>query len=372
MRPEALLETERVLSERFGKLRLGEVQTLREDRCYRVQLVGDAPESAIVKMEQPEAPGATPSGLVEEWASLEFLNRAMPASGLVPELYGGSRDPWLVISEDLGATETVATALMGTDPDLAREALGLHAEAVADLHAGTLGKEELYRQVRLALGPFTQRRSMGWGDLREKRAELEKAFDAIGQSASPRFWDEYDALIAAIDDSAPFRAFVHNDSCPDNTVLMPGRVRLIDFEVGGYHTALLDAAYCRLCMPHCWLAQRLPAEVTPAVERRYRQRLAQAVPESLNDRLFGQRMTEACAYWLISNGTWMVHRNLEKDFPWGASTWYQRVLMRLGQFAETTDEFEHLTEMGHAARETLRRLRERWTSEPMPLYHAFR
>ncbi|AIE85850.1 hypothetical protein [Fimbriimonas ginsengisoli] len=378
MRAEAVAATERLLTENWGgEVRVGPTETLREDRCYRGQLnhaLSGFPTHVIVKMAAAdELGGEPPAGLLDEWASLAFLSEVLPDSGLVPRFYGGDRPQWLVISEDLGKNDSVATALMGEDPHLAREALALHAEAVADLHAGTHRKEELFRAIRKDVGPIPgERRGQGWGDLRWLRGDLQTAFSAVGQEVGPAFWDEYDSLVEAIDDPAPFRAFVHNDSCPDNTVLMAGRVRLIDFEVGGYHSALLDTAYCRLCMPHCWLAQRLPDDVAPMVERRYRERLAPAIPEVRDDRLFGRRMTEACAYWMISNGTWMVHRNLEKDYQWGASTWHQRVLMRLDQFARTTEEFGHLLAMGQAARETLERLQGRWTPEPMPLYHAFR
>jgi thiamine kinase-like enzyme len=210
---------------------------------------------------------------------------------------------------------------------------------------------------------------MGWGDLGRLRSDLAKTFDSIGQSVPPAFWEEYDALTERIENAALFRAFVHNDSCPDNTILERDRVRLIDWERGGFHACLIDAAYARLGMPHCWLAQKLPEQVVSDTERRYRLRLAKMIPEVLDDALFGQRMTEACAYWLISNGTW---RNLGDDFQWGASTWHQRVVTRLEQFARTTREFSHLHEMGRTAQETLRRLHTRWNVEPMPLYHAFR
>lgn len=69
---------------------------------------------------------------------------------------------------------------------------------------------------------------------------------------------------------------------------------------------------------------------------------------------------------------WMIHRDFEKDFTWGSATWRQRVLLRLEQFAATTEEFAHLPAMGKAARETVQRLTRHWTSDPMPLFPAFR
>ena len=83
-------------------------------------------------------------------------------------------------------------------------------------------------------------------------------------------------------------------------------------------------------------------------------------------------MTEACAYWIISNGMWMVQRDFENDFSWGSATWRQRVFLRLEQFAATAEEFSHLPVMGAAARETVQGLKRHWTYDPMPLYPAFR
>ncbi len=197
------------------------------------------------------------------------------------------------------------------------------------------------------------------------------AFAHIGQPISPAFWDEYDLLTVAMENPSPFRAYIHSDSCPDNALLAAGRLRLIDFERGGYHQCLLDAAYCRLCMPHCYWANRLPDDVAPDVERAYRDVLSKALPEADDDRRFGAAMTEPCAYWILSNGMWMVHRDFDADFNWGSATWRQRVFLRLEQFAATTDEFSHLPAMGAAARETIRRLKSHWTVDPMPFFPAF-
>lgn len=393
--PSVITVVERLLTKTWsGKVCLGEMETLRADKCYRFVITdapAGAPASVIVKQAlaepgiplDPDATQGNPSQLLlEEWAGLAFLNSVLSDTGLIPKFYGGDRSACIVVSEDLGEGTSLVDALQGNDPDYARKCLTMQAQAVAELHVHTLGQEARYRQIRDALGPQGVPRdrkvwgnlldTQGWGDLRALQAELQKGFDRIGQQVAPAFWDEYDSLMAAFESPSPFRAYVHNDSCPDNTFITPGRLRLIDFERGGYHLCLLDAVYCRLSMPHCFWANRLPEDVAPTVERAYRQRLSQVLPEAGEDRPFAMGMTEACAYWIISNGMWMVHRDFEKDFTWGIATWRQRVLLRLEQFAATTEEFSHLLAMGAAARETVRRLRSHWTCDPMPLYPAFR
>ncbi|MET1074267.1 MAG: hypothetical protein ABWY11_16595 [Umezawaea sp.] len=271
--------------------------------------------------------------------------------------------------------------MTGDDPERARARLVAHARAIARLHAGTIGHEERYREIRDSLGPRGAPRdwkrygivldTQGWGDLRVLEPELRQAFARVGQVPPAAFWEEYRSLAAAIEGPS-LRAYVHNDSCPDNTLFTPDGAHLIDFERGGYHFALLDAAYCRLGMPHCYWVGRVPDEVTAEVEASYRETLAPAIPRIADDRLFGRAMTEACAYWVVRNGTWLVHRGFEEDFDWGTATWRQRVFLRLEQFAATTEQFSHLTAMGAAARETARRLRRHWPHRPMPLFPAFR
>jgi hypothetical protein len=386
---------ERLLTEAWeGKVRLGGIETLVKNKCYRARVMKSPegkPSRIIVKTARAEVgiptdPDATEGNpaqpLLEEWAGLVFLNSVLPETGLIPRFHAGNRSACIVVSEDLGVGKSLVDVLQGTDPDDARKCLTMHAQAVAQLHVGTLGLEERYWQIRNALGPSGVPRdwkrwgnlldTQGWGKLSALKPELRQGFSRIGQRVSDAFWEEYDSLAATMENPTPFRAYTHNDSCPDNTHITSDRLRLIDFERGGYHLCLLDTVYCRLSMPHCYWANRLPPDVTPLVERAYRTILSEALPEAADDCLFANAITEACAYWIISNGIWMIHRDFDHDFPWGIATWRQRVFLRLEQFAQTTEEFAHLPAMGAAARDTIRLLKQHWNHDPMPLYPAFR
>lgn len=178
-------------------------------------------------------------------------------------------------------------------------------------------------------------------------------------------------MTAAIHGSSLFRAYVHNDTCPDNCLMTADGVRLIDFERGGYHHCLVDVAYYRLGMPHCCWAGRLPSDVVVNLEQRNRENIASFIPEAADIRRFGSALTDACAYWNISSGIWMLDKNFAADFNWGNSSWRQRVLFRLEQFATATEEFHYLPVMGDAARETLRILGSHWISAPLPLFPSF-
>jgi len=392
--PETRRVVEQLLSESWrGEVRSGSVQSLRAGKVYRLEIVEappGSPPTVVVKAAAPEPgisvdPDATDGNpaqlLLEEWAGLAFLNAALPGKGLVPAFYGGDRGRCLVVSEDFGPGSTLVDVLTGDDPEQARTSLTMHAQAIAELHAGTVGLEDQYRNIRDSLGPAGVPRdwkqygivldTQGWGDLRSLRSELQAGFARVGQVVPGAFWDEYESLASSLENPSPFRTYVQNDACPDNTLFTSGGVHLVDFERGGYHLSMLDAAYCRLGMPHCFWAGRVPEDVTTAAEMAYRDVLSAAIPAVAEDRLFGRAMTEACAYWIISNGDWLIHRGFENDFDWGSATRRQRVFFRLEQFAAATEQFSHLPSLGAAARETIRRLRRQWEYRPMPLFPAF-
>lgn len=140
---------------------------LQSDKSYRLVVTeapAGTPTSVVVKRAQAEPglplnPDATEGNpaqpLLEEWAGLAFLNSVLPDKSLVPTFYAGDRSACMLVLEDLGKHPSLIDALQGSDPEYARECLTLHAQAVAELHAHTLGQaaEAGYWQIRDALGP---------------------------------------------------------------------------------------------------------------------------------------------------------------------------------------------------------------------------
>ncbi|RYG38280.1 hypothetical protein EON81_04095 [bacterium] len=378
---------ERVLREAWsGDVRLALAETYREGRCFlfRVEAAPPGhPPTVIVKraidqdgfVADPDSPDRNPAhALLDEWASLAFLVEVAPDAGLAPRFYGGDRDTCLIVYEDLGSGPSLVEPLMGTDPEAARAALRGHAETVARLHNATTGREVRFEQIRRELGPPVHRRGgMGWGDLDALKPDMAEGFAALGITAESGFWDDYRAMAEAIAQPGPFRSLVHNDSCPDNCRLTETGVRLFDFEVGGFHHRLLDAAYARMSMPHCYLSNAVPPEVVRETEETYRQFALLTAPEMADGSRFRREMAHACFYWVVSNGIWQLRDRFDgDDFTWGIATWRQRVFHRLEALADLCDEAETMPAVAKAARETTARLHERWTVEPLPLYPAFR
>jgi hypothetical protein len=108
------MTAERLLSQCWDlPVRIGDVETLREGKCFRVGLFQAPFESAIVKIERSE--GMDADWFFDEWASLAFLNESASGQGLVPRLFCGDHAERMVLFEDFGKGESVASALMGDD-----------------------------------------------------------------------------------------------------------------------------------------------------------------------------------------------------------------------------------------------------------------
>jgi hypothetical protein len=381
---------ERILTRSWnGDVRLGDCYQLRGDRVLRfnVSLAPEVsgqppPASVVVKkaysdLERRYDPDAVEAwnpawGLFSDWAGTQLF-ASLPNSGeYALRLYGGDREAGVIVLEDLGDGEALVDRLMGDDPARAEEGLRLLAECLGKMHAATMGQQDRYQQYRDALGPRVSDRF--WRDLREHRERLLRGFQAIGIKPAPGFDEEFEQVVASVADPGPFLAYVHGDPCPDNCRIVGGKLRLFDFETGGFRHALTDAVYGRIPFPTCWCVNRLPAHVAPMMEVSYRAQIVRACPAAEDDERFRRELVHCCAAWLICNGTWMLDDARKDDWRWGISTWRQRVLVRLDALADTTEQFGHLHAMGDTARRCAQRLREIWPPEAdqMPLYPAYR
>ena len=262
---------------------------------------------------------------------------------------------------------------MGDSPDEAASALRAHAKAVACLHHLTSASEELYVNLRDSLGPRVEfREGLGWTRLDYERKRIERGLEAINIRPEPSFWDEYESMSVAVSRPGAFRAFVHNDSCPDNTWMTGNDLKLIDFERGGYHHRLIDAVYARMSMPHCYLANIVPMDVVHETEKEYRAWVDCIAGLRADGQQFEKELVHACFFWVVSSGIFRIEESLLEDTEWGISTWRQRVIHRLAALASACDEFEHMPATSRVAREAKRRLEGVWRTEPMPVFPAFR
>ena len=346
----------------------------RDEDCYD-------PESS-----DPRAPSAR---LFDDWAGLQFLSAVMGAASLAPQFIAGDRSLGYFVMEDLDpgynpadaghnppdAAHNPADALLGSDPALARQHMLNLAAGLGRMHAATVGRKTDYDRIRSGLGPLPASNAGRMGQL---AARWRDSLEALGASQSSAALGDLEQVLASATHPGPpgpFLAYTHGDPCPDNWFVKDGRLRLFDFESGGFRNALMDGVYGRIHFPTCWCVNRFPPEIPDAMERVYRAELAQGCPEAEDDRLYYPAVVEMCAFWVLQTceAGGPMPALMESDHSWGISTVRQRVLLRTGIFAELSARHGHLRALGEAVAGLAAVLRARWPEDAgqMPVYPAF-
>jgi hypothetical protein len=319
---------EQILSRAWsGPVTLGSCYSLREDRVLRFEIAaapqqadGPRPASVVVKQarrseESPYNPEAADGwngawSLFEDWTATRLFTSLANSDNYALCCYGGDRDAGVIVIEDLGDEGALVDRLMDDDPRRAEEGLRLLAECLGKLHAATMGHHDRYWAYRDALGPRVQRRR--WPPLSQYHEELFKGFAVLGIKPAAGFDAELEQVAVAVESPGPFLAYVHGDACPDNCRIVQGKLRLVDFETGGFQHALLDAAAFRLAFPSCWCVNRLPPSMAPLMESTYRAELVKGCPAAADDRRFYQELSSCCAYWLITSEIWLLGNALRR------------------------------------------------------------
>jgi Ser/Thr protein kinase RdoA (MazF antagonist) len=165
-----------------------------------------------------------------------------------------------MVFEDLGAnlTSLVDPFLKGTAQE-AEHALKLYATALGRLHADTVGCLDGHHEtLQSVFGSGRPRRPPGWRV--EKDAEL--VADRLGGTPPA---SELELLSSRLSDSGPGLTLVHGDPCPDNSLLVDQRIRLIDYEFARPSHALPVAIPLldRRLEPHLDEGQDVPIDDAP-------------------------------------------------------------------------------------------------------------
>lgn len=377
---------ETLLATRFGgPVQLGRSATLQDRSSVARFTVLDGPSgippSIVVKRvppDQPYAPDASgfpaPSWfLFNHWAGLHFLSAVAGEGVLSPRCYGGDRARGMVLMEDLGDGPGLDAVLLGGDRDAAEAALVALAMTLGRLHAMTIGQEGVYDHIRDALGPHPH--DTDFYQYQWLATAFHTTMAALNVTPAPGAAADVAHLIAAIRDPGPFRAYTHGDPCPDNVRVSPAGMKLIDFDVSGFGHALTDGVYGRILFPTCWCVNRLPEGIAERMETAYRAAVVPGCPAAADDALFGQAVTVACAYWVLSMCQFTpLPALLVHDEDWGIATMRQRYLVRADILAHTTATLGHLEALGMTFQALATHLRQRWAGEGVPLrmYPAFR
>jgi hypothetical protein len=384
---ETILLAERILSEHFGRC-----LTLQLDRAWngqkstvlrcRVQRPSTSvPPSVIIKR-------STCGGALEDLAASLFLEQVPHEPTFAPRCYGGDPASQTVVLEDLGDGDAPNTydRVTGHDPQAAAAALLDHIRLMGQLHATTAGRQRDYLRVRKSLGPVVAPKPLyedPWSDARgrpiseqDRKQAREKYCNnlrALGLTVPPGAADEIDMVTDRVEaDPGPFLVFCQGDlNTPGNCVRQQGRLRLYDFDGGGFRHGLLEGLAGRLtwgCM------SGIPADVVRDMDATYRTALQAGCEAAHDDRRYTEALVEAAGRWHIFHVIWRLPTALERDYLRGLTTLRQQLLAWLDAFVHIVDAYGHAPALGDSSRALARRLRARWPAAvaELPFYPAFR
>ncbi|MBG6097659.1 hypothetical protein [Nocardioides luteus] len=342
-------------------------EVLGVDRVEQVAELGGSRRSVVRRIR-----AGTGTAIVKEYLEPEEKTWSREAAGLkaadgvrAPRLLGVREDPAVVVMSDLGPGPDVADALLGTDAVLGRDRILAWARAVGELQAHTADRLDVFREA-LASGVRTDLTVSQMDDLGSALATL------CATNGLP--WDD-DVPDAIQDALTPLRtgpdlALTPSDTCPDNNLLGPDGLMLLDFEHAEIRHRAWEAAYLRVPWPSCWCAWQVPDGVSSLALQAY---LDAAYGTVGPPSTFEADLEAATVLWCLLSVSWFLPASLDTDAAHNADD--DRMpgrrtltLARLGLAAGLSGPQPLVT----WAEALHRELVGRWGDHPLRLAPAFR
>ena len=314
-----------------------------------------APPAVIVKT---LAPGS-PLGLTD-LATLGFLGERAATAVLVPRLLGADLEAGVVVLEDLGDTGTLDTRLLADGPRAAanaqRACVALAAQ-YARLHAAGRGREEAFRDAcERVPGALPEGRVVEVTRWLEGLQRVRAWLAAAGCPEPPGLREACAQVAATYATPGAYLTLTHGDPAPTNAHVgrSPEAVRLLDFEYAAYRHALYDLTAWDVLCP-------LPPPVVRAMRRRYRARLAPAVPVARDATAFRLAWGTMVTFRALAILSWISVQTVDRDASWvGAWTRREAVLAALSRLEGATSGIEPLAPAAARASALGGRLRALW------------
>ncbi|WP_339127757.1 hypothetical protein WJM95_02300 [Streptomyces sp. f51] len=285
-----------------------------------------------------------------------------------PKVLGVDPEVPLLVMADLGTAPTLADVLLGNDPVVAESALLAWARGL-----GRLAAASVHRRADLTrLWSRYDKGLLSWGDepwIAQRATDLLALLDGAGIAVPPGLGEELAGIGTAGGDEYP--AFTPGDTCPDNNLLTPEGLRLIDFEAACYQSVFLTAAYCRMPFSSCWCVFTLPAGMAAEIEQAYRAEVVGVYPALAEDEVWQAGMRQATAVWTVDATVRLLPRSVE-DAPLHRTRrpvpTRRQVLRHRWEMAGTLEEFPAFA---RTMRALLREVAGGWEVAPLPGYPAF-
>ncbi|NHN55621.1 phosphotransferase [Calidifontibacter sp. DB0510] len=264
--------------------------TSDRNQVIRAQARG---RTVIVKRNLTQDPFA--SG--RESSALLALNSIDP--GCAPRVL--AEGDGLLVLEDLGDGGNVADALTGEDAAAAEAAVRAWAAGLGRFHvagraAASLFEDEMMRRTGTSsayMDAQLEEAAAAWvGLAADLGVHTERStFDDLA-SLTTRFRTDLSTLSAG-------------DMCPDNNLLVDGRVVMIDLEFATIRHLAWDVAYLQVPWPSCWCAWTLPDGLTRAALAAWQASAASLLGDIAADdlrhdlRLAADGWRWLSSYWLL-------------------------------------------------------------------------
>ena len=200
-------------------------------RCAVKSADEEMPAGVILKRTGPAWPWRW-----QDWSCLYFLSDFAGTRNLASEFYAADEGVGYYLLEDLGLGSDLGSAIQRPD-SRGRLALSLLACNLAGLHAGTHGRERVFKTMRSRLpgpGPESDAEQLEW------RHDAAKGVETLKDGLEARLAPALDRIQAAIADPGPFLALTHGDWGAVNVWYGDAGPRKLDFGNGNFRHALLD------------------------------------------------------------------------------------------------------------------------------------
>lgn len=312
MKPEAtsatLAAVGDLLTRRMGfDIEVGEAESLGgsgRTQVLRIRLPhhGPAlPRSVVVKRLRTADgdDGELLEAFSREAAAYKFATALAVDSRPGPQLLASDADRRILVLSDLGIGETMAARLQRTPRAGVRTVLSAWAQALGRMHAATYGRER--DLSTLARREHTDSR-------RDPVAtEVSVATAALpGQvGCEDRAAAEHLAKGAALFAEGQYRAFSPSDVGPDNTLVVDGAVKFLDYEWAGFRDAALDVAYGLTTYPDC-VDGGSSTELDDAFTEAWRSEVVRIWPRLADDTTIRRHVSTARLVWLALATYWTL------------------------------------------------------------------
>ena len=335
------------------------------DRHHIVRLhIADDERTVVLKRRREENFGDRARGFDAELAALEFLNSMETA--IAPRLLGADPSAGILVIEDLGPGSSLADSLLARDRGRAESDLVSYARAVGTMHAWSVGRSREYAELRAHHGRSGSPMDPDWiAAIAKGKAPFLAVSAQLGLPTAGAD-SEIDALGALMSRSGPV-GLVHSDLCPDNTHIVDGDCRLIDFETSGWGPIALDAAYLLAPFPSCWCFASLPSAVADPALLAYRDQVTNAGVDLGAD--WETALAAALAGSVVGRGA-AISRALNEDRDWGTTTIRPRLLTWLHSFISAASRTGALPRLRSVAEAMHEQLGRRWPDAAVPDFPA--